>query len=96
MSGPEGHEWKLPRGTQEVRFRQLHELARLAKGWTIPLPRWKALRFGFKLDWWCYVGPRRYQVVATRQFVEEYERIADIDDAELRLADLGVRVVEDR
>jgi hypothetical protein len=35
-------------------------------------------------------------VVATRQFVEEYERIADIDDAELRLADLGVRVVEDR
>ena len=89
------HRWELPRGQRQV-LRHLYELVGLAKSWVIPLPKDRALRFGFKLDWWVGIGPRRYQVVATPEFVEQYEKICGVEDGELRLADMGVRVQREK
>ncbi len=51
------------------------------KSLVIPLPKGRALRVGFQWRSWCKIGPRRYHLVATRRFVDQYAEVFDRDRA---------------
>jgi hypothetical protein len=46
----------------------------------IPLPRGRALRIGLKVRAWCKIGPRRYAVIASKEFVESVARFGVTED----------------
>jgi hypothetical protein len=52
------------------------------RSFVIPLPRGRALRFGWGIEAWCFVGPRRYTVVTAPSFVQSLEDLGIEDGAE--------------
>lgn len=60
---------------------------RRGKSFVIPLPRGRALRIGGYFGCWCKIGPRRYTLVLSQTFIEQWEQVfggdvkADFPDA---------------
>jgi hypothetical protein len=54
-----------------VPVEDLEDMVKWGRSVVIPLPRGRALRFGLKFEWWAYIGPRRYRMVAHPRFVEQ-------------------------
>jgi hypothetical protein len=62
---------------------------RHGKSLVIPLPNQRALRIGFQWRSWCKLGPRRYTVVASPRFVEQWERMGGTTE---QLRETGVKI----
>lgn len=59
---------------EPFRLRDLGD-GRRGKSFVIPIGRGRALRLGWRINLWCKIGPRRYKVVASRRFVEQWEEL---------------------
>lgn len=76
-------------GTQVYPIRDIIDWTDVHRGLKIPLPGDKALYLGLSFRAWCHRGPRVWNLVATKRFVEDYE---EIGGSEEHLRDMGVSI----